>query len=62
ATGAGWGDAIPELLRNGNWSYGLFTADRQARADVSYAECFACHQPKGATSYVFALEAIKAAK
>lgn len=62
ASGAGWGDAIPDLLRNGNWSYGQFNAEGQARSDLNYAECYACHKPKGATSYVFALDAIKAAK
>ena len=55
ARNANWGDDIPELLRNENWNYGLFNAAKKIRADVSYAECFACHKPIAKSSYVFTL-------
>src|SRR5215471_2772603 len=42
---AGWGKDIPEMLRNDNWNYAIFTADKQHRAGVNQAECLACHQP-----------------
>jgi hypothetical protein len=62
ASGAGWGDAIPEMLRNGNWNYAVFTLDKKQRPGVNQAECFACHQPLGSTSYTFTLKEIAAAK
>ena len=62
ASAPNWDDAIPDLLRNGNWTYALFTAVRQPREGVSYAECFACHKARSATSYVFTLDQVKAVK
>jgi cytochrome c553 len=56
---AGWGKAIPELLRNANWNYGVFTADKAPRP-VNQALCLACHKPKVSTSYVFLLKDIQA--
>lgn len=54
----GWGDGVPDMLRNGNWNYGLFTADRAPRAGVNQAVCLACHKPLDADSYVFTLKAL----
>ena len=59
---AGWGDGIPEILRNGDWSYALFDAKRNLRADFNYARCLACHKPEAASSYVFGLKNIAAVK
>lgn len=49
---AGWGEGVPDLLRNGDWSYALFDAQK-TRRDFNYARCLACHKPKAETSYVF---------
>lgn len=56
---AGWGKTIPELLRNANWNYGVFGADKILKP-INQAMCLACHKPKASTSYVFLLEDIKA--
>jgi cytochrome c553 len=56
----GWGKEIPEILRNGDWSYALFNAKRELRADVNYARCLACHKPEAASSFVFGLKEIAA--
>jgi len=53
---AGWGAEIPEMLRNENWNYALFTADRQPKPGVNQAECLACHKPHENTSYLFTLK------
>ena len=57
----GWGDQIPPLLRNENWNYALFGAGKQLRAGVDQAECLGCHKGLAASSYVFTLDALKAA-
>ena len=59
---AGWGNDIPEMLRNSDWNYAVFTAEKKPRAGVNQAECFACHKPLDKTSYVFTLEQLAAAK
>lgn len=56
----GWGKDIPELLRNANWNYGLFTADKAPRTEVNQAVCLACHKPKASESFVFSWAAIQA--
>ncbi|NRF69128.1 cytochrome P460 family protein [Aquincola sp. S2] len=53
---AGWGEAVPDLLRNENWNYAVFTTARQLRPGVNQAECLACHKPLDKTSFTFTLE------
>lgn len=62
ASGPGWGADIPELLRNGNWHYAVFTLDRKPRPGVNQAECLACHKPLDAANYVFTLKELAAAR
>ena len=55
ATDDGWGDKIPDLLRNRNWNYAVFTTDKVQKAGVNQAVCLACHKPLADDSYVFTL-------
>ncbi len=56
---AGWGDDFPGLIRNSNWHYGVFKADRSARPGVNQATCLACHKPLVDDSYLFSLKALR---
>jgi cytochrome c553 len=56
---AGWGAAVPHLLRNGDWDYAVFGADRERRAELNQAECLACHKPMSASSFVFTMKALQ---
>ena len=56
---AGWGQAIPDMLRNENWNYAVFTTAKQLRP-ANQAECLACHKPLDKTSYTFTLEQLTA--
>jgi cytochrome c553 len=58
---AGWGNDIPEMLRNENWNYAVFTPEKQARTTVNQAECLACHKPLDKVSYTFTLKELTAA-
>jgi len=58
---AGWGKTIPDLLRNGDWDYALFSADGTRRDQLNQAPCLACHKPQEANSYVFTLDALRRA-
>ena len=50
------------MLRNSDWNYAVFTADRQLRPGVNQAECLACHKPLENASYTFTLQQLAAAK
>jgi hypothetical protein len=58
----GWGDVIPELLRNENWNYAIFTTAKQYLQGVNQAECLACHKPLSDVSYTFTLKQLSTAK
>jgi cytochrome c553 len=62
ARDAGWGKDIPDMLRNEDWNYAVFTPDKKHRAGVNQAECLACHKPLDKVSYTFTLKEIAAAK
>jgi hypothetical protein len=62
ARDAGWGKDIPDMLRNENWNYAIFTTDKQQRAGVNQAECLGCHKPLDNVSYTFTLKQLAAAK
>jgi len=55
ARDAGWGKDIPEMLRNDEWNYQVFTTAKQPRPGVNQAECLACHKPLDKASYTFTL-------
>jgi cytochrome c553 len=58
----GWGNDIPEMLRNENWNYAVFTTDKQLRPGVNQAECLGCHKPLDKVSYTFTLKQLAGAK
>jgi cytochrome c553 len=58
---AGWGDDFHPAIRNGNWHYAAFAADRSPRPNLSQASCLACHKPLAGDSYLFSLKELKAA-
>ena len=61
ARDAGWGKDIPEMLRNEDWNYAVFTLAKQHRPGVNQAECLACHKPLDKVSYLFTLDQLTAA-
>jgi len=62
ARDAGWGKDIPDMLRNGDWNYAVFTTDKKHRPGVNQAECLACHKPLDKVSYTFTLKQLADAK
>jgi len=60
ATGAGWGNEFPDMLKNGDWNYAVFSTEKQSRP-VNQAECLGCHKPLDKASYVFTLKELAAA-
>ena len=61
-SGAGWGKDFPQMLRNADWNYAIFSTEKQHRPGVNQAECLACHKPLDGVSYVFTLKQLSSAK
>jgi len=55
----GWGQNVPELLRNGDWSYALFNAQKVRGEKNNYAMCLACHKSVASDSFVFTLSKLR---
>ena len=55
----GWGQNVPELLRNGDWSYALFNAQKVRGEKNNYAMCLACHKSVASASFVFTLSKLR---
>jgi cytochrome c553 len=55
----GWGKDVPELLRNGDWGYGLFNAQKVRGEKNNYAMCLACHKSVAADDYLFTRAKLK---
>jgi hypothetical protein len=41
----GWGAEYPDNIRNGEWEYQAFTADKQVNTKAKLTACFECHKP-----------------
>ena len=57
----GWGKDIPAMLRNDNWNYAVFNADRTRRTDLNVTECMVCHSTKKDSSFLFLYTELAAA-
>ena len=58
---AGWGEAYPEVVRNGDWEYQAFLPDRKVNANANLTSCFNCHRPQASQDFVFTHDSLKAA-
>lgn len=58
----GWGQQRSPELRNGEWEFGAFNADRSPNRSENLDRCFACHRSQGKQDFVFTLDRIKAAR
>lgn len=56
---AGWGDAVPEILRNGDWRYSVFSPEGKHKPGINEAKCMACHKPLDKDDYVFSIGELK---
>jgi hypothetical protein len=58
---AGWGAEYPENIRNGEWEYRAFKADKTPNTAANLTNCFTCHKPlTGSVDYVFSYDKMKA--
>jgi hypothetical protein len=58
----GWGTEYSDDLRNGEWEYQAFKADKSVNDKAKLANCFTCHKPLDKQDFVFSYDAMKNAK
>jgi plastocyanin len=55
----GWGAEYPDDLRNGEWEYQAFLADRKVNDKANLTACFQCHKPHAGQDFVISLASLK---
>ena len=59
---AGWGAEYPDDIRNGEWEYQAFKADKTPNDKAVLKNCFTCHKPYDKQDFVFSFDKMKTAK
>jgi cytochrome P460 len=58
----GWGAEYSPEIRNGEWEYQAFTADKKVNAKANLTGCFQCHKPlPSSQDFVFSYDKMKSA-
>ena len=58
----GWGTEYADDLRNGEWEYQAFKADKSVNEKANLKNCFVCHKPLDKQDFVFSYDKLKSAK
>ncbi len=58
---AGAGTVYPPEVRNGDWLFEVFNADRSVNLNDDVKRCLSCHQPQAKTDYIFTFDHLKRA-
>ncbi|MGE0853459.1 MAG: cytochrome P460 family protein [Hyphomicrobiaceae bacterium] len=58
----GWGTEYPDDIRNGEWEYQAFKADKTVNDKANLKNCFVCHKPYDKQDFVFSYDKMKTAK
>jgi hypothetical protein len=58
----GWGAEYSDEMRNGEWEYQAFRADRTVNDKANLKGCFTCHKPYDKQDFVFSFDKLKTAK
>jgi hypothetical protein len=57
----GWGAEYPDNVRNGEWEYQAFKADKTPNTGANLTACFNCHKPQAGQDFVFSYQSMKTA-
>jgi hypothetical protein len=58
----GWGAEYADDMRNGEWEYQAFKADKTVNDKANLKACFTCHKPLDKQDFVFSFDKMKTAK
>ena len=56
---AGWGSEYPADIRNGEWEYQVFNAEKKVNDKANLKSCFQCHKPHEGQDFVISLAGFK---
>jgi plastocyanin len=56
---AGWGTEYKDDIRNGEWEYQAFLADKKVNDKANLTACFQCHKPHAGQDFVISLASLK---
>jgi len=59
---SGWGAEYADDMRNGEWEYQAFKADKTVNDKANLKGCFTCHKPLDKQDFVFSFDKMKTAK
>jgi hypothetical protein len=57
----GWGTEYPDNIRNGEWEYQAFKADKTPNPAANLTACFNCHKPYDKQDFVITYDKLKTA-
>ncbi len=57
----GWGTEYPDTMRNGEWEYQSFKADKTVNTAANLPACFNCHKPLDKQDFVYLYDKMKGA-
>ena len=57
----GWGAEYPPEMRNGEWEFQVFTADKKPNNKANLTSCFQCHKSQANKDFLFTFNKVKAA-
>ena len=57
----GWGAEYGDDIRNGEWEYQAFKADKTVNDKANLKSCFTCHKPLDKQDFVFSFDKMKGA-
>ena len=49
----GWGAEYPSEIRNGEWEFQAFNADKSINESENGTRCFSCHKAQAQNDFVF---------
>ncbi|MFZ0854695.1 MAG: cytochrome P460 family protein [Hyphomicrobiaceae bacterium] len=58
----GWGAEYPPEMRNGEWEFQAFNADKSVNRSENLDRCFACHKGQAKHDFVFTTDRMKSTK
>ena len=58
----GWGAEYPPTLRNGEWEFQAFNADRTVNDSENVTRCFSCHKSQESHDFVYTVAEMRNAK
>jgi Cytochrome P460 len=58
----GWGAEYPPEIRNGEWEFQAFNADRSVNQNENLNRCFSCHKSRERQDFVLTFDQMKSVK